>query len=979
MNTINKITVYSIVFCLFAFFVCSPLHAQKTKKGMIWGELLDNFTRESLIGAKVTLLTADSVAIDSIITNKSSCVNNIWGAWYFEVPFQMEKSLVKFEYDGYETCYLAIPAHTFKGRNDMKRFDAYTRRIPRSRMDRDLKEVAVVATKVKFYMKKDTLVFNADAFQLAEGSMLDALIRQLPGAELKDDGRILVNGRQVESLLLNGEDFFKGNNRIMLDNLPSYMVKNVQVYEKQGDIGKMMGKKVGDEQYVMDVKLKKQYSIGWIANAEAGYSTENHYLGRLFALRFTPQSRVTVVGNINNVNDTRKPGQNSEWTPENMPSGELTTRMLAADYLVKDKYRRYELSGNADVNHSDAANLIRTVGETFLPAGNTFERSENRTNSHNVSVSTSHKFIFTPREEYRLVLSPTFSYTNRENNGSYAGATFMSDPGDYTTAALIDSIRTPQAGDLLRRIAVNRTLTESLSNSKRYQGGLSFSNIFKCGVDMVEVNGSINGYDSRRNVFDHYLLDYPSNPLLSSDFRNRWSKGYPDRSLNYKVRAAYNYWPAGQWQIQPSYTFGQNRIHKDNTLYRLERLAGWGYGTDCSLGMLPSEQDQLAAAIDRQNSYERMEIKTWHEVGVYIKDDHWAEKTSNYFHFDIRLPLTMTHNRFDYIRAEYDGVSTRNFILFQPSAKVEYKWHDSKRSVSFNYNMRQSAPDMLDLLDIMDNEDPLNIYHGNPELKKTTVHTFSFDHSNNSPRKQRTFGAYAAYTITQNAKAMGYIYDRSTGIRDYRPENVNGNYYVYGGVNYSMPFDVKRRFTFSTYTFAQLYHGVDLISTEASVPPLRSTVNTYWVTETMRLDYRMRKITLGAKAYCSWNRATSGREGFVPFTVWDFNYGPTVQVELPWNIQIVSDLTIYSRRGYDDPAANTNDVVWNARLSKRILNGGLTFSVDAFDILGQLSNLTQTVNSQGRFETFRDVTPRYVMFHAIYRLNIKPKSRDRNS
>lgn len=154
MNTINKITVYSIVFCLFAFFVCSPLHAQKTKKGMIWGELLDNFTRESLIGAKVTLLTADSVAIDSIITNKSSCVNNIWGAWYFEVPFQMEKSLVKFEYDGYETCYLAIPAHTFKGRNDMKRFDAYTRRIPRSRMDRDLKEVAVVATKVKFYMKK---------------------------------------------------------------------------------------------------------------------------------------------------------------------------------------------------------------------------------------------------------------------------------------------------------------------------------------------------------------------------------------------------------------------------------------------------------------------------------------------------------------------------------------------------------------------------------------------------------------------------------------------------------------------------------------------------------------------------------------------------------------------------------------------------------------------------------------------------------
>lgn len=960
---------------VFLLMICLPLHAQKIEGGVIWGELLDNFTRESLIGAKVTLLLADSTVVDSIRTNKGSCVSNVWGAWFFMVPEKMEKSIIKFEYEGYETCYLDIPAQRFKGRNNMKRFDAYTRRIPRSRLDRELKEATVTATKVKFYMKQDTIVFNADAFQLAEGSMLDALIGQLPGAELKDDGRIFVNGRQVESLLLNGEDFFKGNNRIMLDNLPSYMVQNVQVYEKQGDIGRMMGKKVGDEQYVMDVKLKKQYSIGWIANAETGYSTEDHYLGRLFALRFTPQSRITVVGNINDVNDTRRPGQNSEWTPNNMPSGTLTTRMLATDYMVKDKYRRYELSGNADVDHSDAGNLTRTASETFLPDGNTFERKENRTKNHNVRVSTSHKFIFTPRDEYRFMLSPRFSYSNRKSNSSYVGATFMANPGDYAAAALIDSIRNPQAGNLLRRLAVNRTLTESLNNSRRYQGGFSFSNIVKLGMDMIEVNGSMNGFDNRRDVFDHYLLDYPSNPSLSSDFRNRWSNGRPDRSLNYDVRAAYSYWPTGEWLVQPSYTFGQSYTHKDNTIYRLERLAGWGFGTDHPLGMLPSEQELLVSAIDRQNSYERMETETWHEVGVYIKDDHWAQGTGNYFHFDMRLPLTVTHNRFDYMRADYDRVTTRNTVLFQPSARVEYKWHGGKRSVSFNYNMRQSAPDMLDLLDIEDSGDPLNIYYGNPGLKNTTVHTLRFDHSNNSTRKQRTFGVYAAYNVTRNAKAMGYVYDRSTGVRNYRPENVNGNYYVYGGVNYSMPLDRKKRLTFSTSTFGQLFHGMDLISTEAGVAPSLSSVETYWAIETVRLDYRLGKFTFGAKAYCSWNRAASEREDFVPFTVWDFNYGPTVQAELPWNMQLVSDLTLYSRRGYDDPAANTNDVVWNARLSKRILKGCLTFSVDAFDILGQLSNLTQTVNSQGRFETFRDVTPRYVMFHVIYRLNIKPKAR----
>lgn len=524
---------------------------------------------------------------------------------------------------------------------------------------------------------------------------------------------------------------------------------------------------------------------------------------------------------------------------------------------------------------------------------------------------------------------------------------------------------------------MNRTLTESLYNSRRYNGGVSFSNMMKLGVDMVEVKGALSASDNRRNEFEHYLLDYPANPLLSADYCNRWTKGRPDRSFNYHVRAAYNYWPDGQWLVRPAYVFGQDRSRKDNTIYRLERLAGWGLGTEQPLGALPSERELLLSAVDGQNSYERRTTDTRHTVEVYVKDDHWAESTGNYFHFDMTLPVTLMHNRFDYVRADYNGVTTRNTVLFQPSAKLTYKWHDAQRNVSFSYKMNQFAPDMQDFLDIENNEDPLNIYRGNSGLKKATNHTFRFDHSNNSGRKQRFFSAYAVYAITLNAKAMGYVYDRSTGVRIFRPDNVNGNYHAYGGVSYSMPLDAGKRLTLSTSTFGQLFHGVDLISTETGVAPSRSSVKTYWATETLKLDYRFRRCTFAAKAYCSWNRATSRREGFMPFTVWDYNYGPSVQVELPWDMQLATDLTLYSRRGYDDPAANTDDVVWNARLSKRVMKGGLTLSVDAFDVLGQLSNLTQTINSQGRFETFRNVTPRYVMFHVIYRLNVKPKKRGR--
>lgn len=173
------------------------------------------------------------------------------------------------------------------------------------RLPREVKlgEVAVKATKVKFYMNGDTLVYNADAFQLEEGSMLDALIRQLPGAELKDDGRILVNGKQVESLLLNGEDFFKKDRTIMLENLPTYMVKNVKVYEKDGKTSQLLGKSIGDQQLVMDVRLKKQYEIGWMGNVEAAGGTHDRYLAKLFALRFTAHSRISAFANVNNLND----------------------------------------------------------------------------------------------------------------------------------------------------------------------------------------------------------------------------------------------------------------------------------------------------------------------------------------------------------------------------------------------------------------------------------------------------------------------------------------------------------------------------------------------------------------------------------------------------------------------------------------------------------------------------------------------------
>lgn len=157
---------------------------------------------------------------------------------------------------------------------------------------RQLQEVTVTASKVKFYHKLDTLIYDASAFQLAEGSMLDVLVAQLPGVEVKDNGQIFVNGKFVESLLLNGRDFFGKDNQLMLDNLGAYAVKDISVYERAGKQSEFYGRDMGDKDFVMDVRLKKEYQHGWMVNLEGGGGTEERYMGRAFGLYFTPYSQV---------------------------------------------------------------------------------------------------------------------------------------------------------------------------------------------------------------------------------------------------------------------------------------------------------------------------------------------------------------------------------------------------------------------------------------------------------------------------------------------------------------------------------------------------------------------------------------------------------------------------------------------------------------------------------------------------------------
>lgn len=233
----------------------------------------------------------------------------------------------------------------------------------------------------------------------------------------------------------------------------------------------------------------------------------------------------------------------------------------------------------------------------------------------------------------------------------------------------------------------------------------------------------------------------------------------------------------------------------------------------------------------------------------------------------------------------------------------------------------------------------------------------------------------AYYNRTNNAVSMGYFYDKTTGRRTITPASINGNWRAGAGLSLSGALDKKRNLMFSNDINADFNNSADFIGTDDKSPMGKSIVKTWNTTERMRLDYKLGKHSIGFSGTLSWLRSTSDMATFSPINAYNYNYGLTALAVLPGGVNLSTDVTMYSRRGYDDDVMNDDNLVWNARATKSLIKGRLTLAVDAFDILHQLRKADRYVNAQGRVETYYNTVPRYMMFHAIFKFNVMPKKK----
>ena len=969
-----KRTLYTLILGVLAL----SSYADIRNGWMVYGRSINSFTFERIKGTVVELMQTDSTVV------QTDTIPPTMDFFQFIVDGTQKEYILRLSHPDYETTYKNLTLELRKRERTIEIGNVPMRRLTRLEKGITLDEVEIVTSKVQFYHKGDTLIYDATAFQIAEGSMLDALIEQLPGAEINEDGQIYVNGRFVESLLLNGEEFFNGKQEIMLQNLPAYTVKSLNVYEKESEESRRLGYKVDEGNFVMDVKLKREYNVGWLANTELGGGTKERYAGRAFALRFSDLSRVSAFANLNNLNDNRKPGQNGNWQPSDLSGGLMESQTGGLDYMVngQNQKRSHKLQGNVFVTHTDKDIRRTSSSTTFLPDGDVYGYGRNSQDNENFSISTWHKWQFSgSNNRYNSYIdsyvSPSINYSQSNSLYNNANAAFLDNY--LQSPELLDSLLNGDVSPM--RPFVNRLSQAQKSTGSNFNGQLQGFFHFEIPHtdDAVSISATASYNDRKNRQFDKYILEYPT---ATSDVRDRYFdmpyKGYNfNGEVNYFHRIQfYESEQDGMWFINPRYMVSHQTTTTTNHLYRLDQLEEWTSIEDYPLGTLPSMQDAMMSVLDTDNSYISTERSTIHTARLQVR---WSrtKRIGNQSRTDqvAFYPRVNIQSRsLDYGGSQSVNL-TRNEVMFNPSMLAQFALDSMKHRVRFEYAMNPSAPSLMNLLDHTFDSDPLNIRRGNPNLKNTHTHHARFQYQADQwlSGTGKMLNTSLEYTYVRNAVAMGYIYDKSTGVRTTTPDNVNGNWKLAFAGNYTLPLDRQRKLTLQSNMQIDYSDNADLVGINGAEVATKRIVHNLWARETLTLNYRMGEHRIGAKVRASTTHATSERADFNEINAYNFNYGLTGLVNLPYKMQLSTDITMYTRRGYADANMNTSELVWNARLTKSAMKGNLLFTLDGFDILGNLSTINYSVNGQGRTEVWTNSIPRYVMLKVSYKLHKQPK------
>ena len=824
-----------------------------------------------------------------------------------------------------------------------------------------LSEAVVTAEAPQVTVSGDTLGYNASAYRTPEGAMLEELVKKLPGAEIDENGNVKINGKEIKKIMVGGKEFFGGDVKTGLQNLPVNMIERINAYDRQSDNARITGIDDGEEETVLDLTVKKGMNQGWFGNIDGGLGTEDRYSANANVNRFGENDgrsyQLSFIGKANNVNDHRFGGGGGpRWRRSN---GLTSNKEVGVSFASETEM--LEIGGSLRYNYKD--NDAVSVGqvENFLPSGNSsFANSNSSNRNKNKNLIGDFRMEWTPDVMTTFLLKGNMTWGESNGKSSSLSATFNSDPYAVVADPNMYLDFASDSNEKLDTIRVNASNNGSLSKGNSLSANAEMQLTRKLNEEgrNITFRGTGSYGDNESERFMHNLTRYYGDniPTFEEDAIRRYITT-PTNKYNVGAEVSYSEPIADRTYLQFSYKFQYGYSESDNSTYNLPE--SWKLG-EALPGVFSQHQSEW---LDPQQS-KYAEYKNFnHDARVTFRVNRELWRLS------AGVALRPQFTKLSYEKGTYQVDTTRNVFNFSP--EVDFRYQPKKQTqLRFSYRGRTSEPGMENLLPITDNSDPLNIRNGNPGLKPSFSHNLSLRFNTFNMDAQRGIFSHVNGSFTQNAISNKREYNETTGAWTTTPENINGNWNLFGmfGVNTALKWNKK--FTVGAFTNARYNNNVSYITTNGATAAQKNTTTDLMLGERINGAYRNDWMEVGLNGsleYTFEKDKLNPRNNQEPYT---FSYGGNLQFYTPWNTTISTNMTNQARRGYSDSSMNRNELIWNAQVAQSFLKGSLTLSLEWNDILREQSNITRTLTSSGRSVYTYNGVNSYGMVRLIYRLNI---------
>lgn len=615
-----------------------------------------------------------------------------------------------------------------------------------------LLEEVTVTGKIPVVIKGDTIEYNAGSFKVDKDAKVDDLLKVLPGITVGADGKITAQGKEVQKVLLDGEEFFGNDPTLITKNIRADMVDKVQVYEKRSDLADRTGVDDGERTQTVNITLKEDKKKGAFGQAQSGYGTEKYYGLKGMVNRFNGPQKIAAYaisandgmvslgfedgqkygatdGNVQMTDDGFMMFSSSgsgdgmdSWSGTYRGNGVPNALNMGASYSDKFKGDKHKLNVNYRRGQMDVENNSTNFSQNNLPELASIQQSAgfnaNETKSHNANM------------RYDLKIDSTSDMTIRLGYNKVDRDNFTNSFSDEKN---LDGILLNDVISSNNNVSNNENMNANIMLTKRFNK-LRRSLTLNTGITSSNTDG-VSNYLSKSNLYqqnDSLLIDQLKN--------NLWKNRNFNASLNYTE-------PLSKYLTGTiGYTVGNNNSYTLNQSFDKNDATG--------------KYDMLDQSLlnDFDNSNFRNSVNT----GFNYKKNTITVNVSNTLSFE---SLKRNYNNLDH-------VLTRDQVSISPSISMNYQITKSK-SLYLNYYGRTTQPDLSQFEPLKQNDNPLINYLDNPNLESgfnNSVYAYF-----NSYKQLKDVSNYLNANFNQNRNAVNSMvtFYPESGKRDIQFVNID--------------------------------------------------------------------------------------------------------------------------------------------------------------------------------------------------------------